>query len=131
MDYLIECVILLIRFRKTTLMVIFPVKNSIKKGGMKMKTAEQSPLIKEILKHENLQNNLSSRGTDKLFCKFLKHENLQNNLSVPRLVEKILSRKEGVMTATGAVCSTTGKYTGRSPHDKFIVKDEISDKYVE
>ncbi len=109
MDYLIECVILLIRFRKTTLMVIFPVKNSIKKGGMKMKTAEQSPLIKEILKHENLQN----------------------NLSVPRLVEKILSRKEGVMTATGAVCSTTGKYTGRSPHDKFIVKDEISDKYVE
>ncbi|HLR81226.1 MAG TPA: phosphoenolpyruvate carboxykinase (ATP) [Bacillota bacterium] len=74
-----------------------------------MKTAEQSPLIKEILKHENLQN----------------------NLSVPRLVEKILSRKEGVMTATGAVCSTTGKYTGRSPHDKFIVKDEISDKYVE
>src|SRR5699024_12307455 len=109
MDYLIECVILLIRFRKTTLMVIFPVKNSIKKGGMKMKTAEQSPLIKVILKHENLQN----------------------NLSVPRLVEKILFSKEGVMTATSAVCSTIGKYTGGSLHDKFIVKDEISDKYVE
>src|SRR5699024_2001103 len=109
MDYLIECVILLIRFRKTTLMVIFPVKNFIKKGGMKMKTAEQSPLIKEILKHENLQN----------------------NLSVPRLVEKILSRKQGVMTATGAVSSTTVKYTGRAPHAKIMVKDEISDKYVE
>lgn len=58
------------------------------------------------------------------------HNGLQRNLSVPRLVEKVLSRNEGVLTATGAVRATTGKYTGRSPKDKFIVKDEICEEYI-
>ncbi|MFS0636732.1 phosphoenolpyruvate carboxykinase (ATP) [Mesobacillus foraminis] len=49
--------------------------------------------------------------------------NIQFQLSVPRLVEKVLSRREGSLTATGAVCASTGKYTGRSPRDKFIVKE--------
>jgi phosphoenolpyruvate carboxykinase (ATP) len=58
------------------------------------------------------------------------HPQLQTNLSVPRLVEKILSRNEGLLTATGAIRATTGKYTGRSPKDKFIVKDEVCEQYV-
>lgn len=49
--------------------------------------------------------------------------NIRFQLSVPRLVEKVLSRREGSLTATGAVCASTGKYTGRSPRDKFIVKE--------
>lgn len=60
-----------------------------------------------------------------------KHENLKRNLSVARLVERVLDRKEGVLTSTGAVTATTGKYTGRSPKDKFIVKDEISEDTVD
>ncbi|MEC2161094.1 phosphoenolpyruvate carboxykinase (ATP) [Virgibacillus halodenitrificans] len=59
------------------------------------------------------------------------HGNLNENLSVPVLVEKILSRNEGVLTSTGSVCATTGKYTGRSPKDKFIVKDEVCEKYID
>jgi len=52
-----------------------------------------------------------------------------HNLSVPQLVEKVLERKEGVLTASGAVRATTGKYTGRSPKDKFIVEEaSIKDK---
>lgn len=62
---------------------------------------------------------------------FNKHENLQQNLSVARLVERVLDRKEGVLTSTGAVTATTGKYTGRSPQDKFIVNDEISEDTVD
>lgn len=43
------------------------------------------------------------------------------NLSVARLVEKALQGCEGVLTSTGALRVATGKYTGRSPHDKFLV----------
>nr|WP_263325357.1 phosphoenolpyruvate carboxykinase (ATP) [Neobacillus sp. Marseille-Q6967] len=61
----------------------------------------------------------------------LDERNVQLQLSVPQLVEKILSRKEGKLTSTGAVSVSTGKYTGRSPQDKFIVlekstKDKIA-----
>ncbi|PAV27723.1 phosphoenolpyruvate carboxykinase (ATP) [Virgibacillus profundi] len=59
------------------------------------------------------------------------HKNLKKNLSVPLLVEKISSRNEGIITETGAIRATTGTYTGRSPKDKFIVKDEVCEKYVD
>lgn len=53
----------------------------------------------------------------------LKQNNVRVQLSVPQLVEKILKRNEGLLTSTGAVRATTGKYTGRSPKDKYIVEE--------
>lgn len=44
------------------------------------------------------------------------------NLTPPQLIEKAVERGEGVLTSTGALRVTTGKYTGRSPNDKFIVE---------
>ncbi|MBD2180710.1 phosphoenolpyruvate carboxykinase (ATP) [Planktothrix sp. FACHB-1355] len=46
-----------------------------------------------------------------------------NNLSVPELVEHTLARREGVLGENGALFVKTGKYTGRSPKDKFIVDE--------
>ncbi len=63
--------------------------------------------------------------------KFASNENVHENLSVPVLVEKILSRDEAVLSRKGAVRATTGKYTGRSPKDRFIVRDEVSDEVVD
>ncbi|CEG28281.1 phosphoenolpyruvate carboxykinase (ATP) [Bacillus sp. B-jedd] len=59
--------------------------------------------------------------------KLLNEGALKIQLSVPQLVEKVLSRGEGLLTSTGAVSVSTGKYTGRSPEDKFIV-DEASSR---
>ncbi|SDJ63562.1 phosphoenolpyruvate carboxykinase (ATP) [Salimicrobium halophilum] len=46
------------------------------------------------------------------------------HLSVPSLIKKVIERQEGTLTDTGAVQAETGAYTGRSPNDKFIVKDD-------
>ena len=43
------------------------------------------------------------------------------NLSPAQLTEAALRVGEGKLSNTGAFVVTTGKYTGRSPKDKFIV----------
>lgn len=56
---------------------------------------------------------------------------VHHNLSVPSLVELIISRKEGVLSSTGALSVKTGKFTGRSPDDKYIVDDEVTHDTVD
>lgn len=55
---------------------------------------------------------------------------LHQNLSPATLVEHILRRGEGALTSTGAIAGDTGEFTGRSPKDKFTVKDSITENTV-
>lgn len=43
--------------------------------------------------------------------------------STTQLYKKILNNNEGELTELGAINAKTGKYTGRSPKDKFIVNE--------
>ncbi len=58
-------------------------------------------------------------------------KNTHINLSTAALVERALAKKEGVLTEKGALKVETGKRTGRSPKDRFIVKDEITENTVD
>ena len=47
-------------------------------------------------------------------------------LSPEELVKDTVRRGEGILNDTGALVIRTGEFTGRSPKDKFTVKDEIT-----
>ncbi|MGQ9748077.1 MAG: phosphoenolpyruvate carboxykinase (ATP), partial [Candidatus Caldatribacteriaceae bacterium] len=50
------------------------------------------------------------------------------NLSVPELLEHAIKKGEGIFSSTGALVVFTGKYTGRSPQDRYIVDNaEVHD----
>jgi len=61
----------------------------------------------------------------------LNGQNVNVQLSVPQLVEKATSRGEAVITSTGALKAETGKYTGRSPKDKYMVVEDSSKDKIE
>lgn len=52
------------------------------------------------------------------------------NLVAADLVEYVVRNKEGVLSDQGAVIVNTGQHTGRSPNDKFVVRDEITNPII-
>ena len=53
------------------------------------------------------------------------------NLSPEELTKKTLELGQGVLNDTGALSVSTGKFTGRSPKDKFTVRDAITEDTVD
>jgi len=52
------------------------------------------------------------------------------NLSYEELYEHEVKNNEGVTTANGTFAVDTGIFTGRSPKDKYFVKQDPSQKYI-
>jgi len=58
------------------------------------------------------------------------HENIHYQLSPAQLQAITVENKMGVETANGTLAVNTGEFTGRSPMDRFIVKDSITEDKV-
>ena len=52
------------------------------------------------------------------------------NLSAPALYEHAIRRQEGVIADDGPLVCRTGAHTGRSPNDKFVVKEPTTEAQV-
>lgn len=52
------------------------------------------------------------------------------NLSTAQLYERAIYRREGCLSHLGPLVVRTGQHTGRSPNDKFIVREASSEKNV-
>ncbi len=58
-------------------------------------------------------------------------KNVYRNLSPALLVEEALKADEGVLMDKGALLVNTGKYTGRSPKDKFVVEEDTTKNEID
>ena len=56
---------------------------------------------------------------------------MNHNIPIDNLIEIALNNKEGITASNGALIVTTGKRTGRSPKDRFIVEDSITRDVVD
>ncbi len=53
------------------------------------------------------------------------------NLVAPELVEAAIRRNEGVIADMGPFVAVTSPHTGRSPNDKFVVREPSSEAHVD
>lgn len=60
----------------------------------------------------------------------IKNSKINYQLSSKELTERMIETGQGEVSSSGAVNILTGEFTGRSPKDRFIVKDEISSENV-
>ncbi|MDT8859313.1 phosphoenolpyruvate carboxykinase (ATP) [Alkalihalobacillus sp. MEB130] len=64
-------------------------------------------------------------------AKLITLDHVHVNLPISSLIEKSIMRGEGKLSSTGALTVETGAYTGRSPKDKFIVKEPSVENVIE
>ena len=57
--------------------------------------------------------------------------NIYWNLSMPALYEQCIRRREGIISEMGTLIVRTGSYTGRSPDDKFIVRNKTTENKID
>ena len=73
---------------------------------------------------------LESQASPLSFLNLVTSGNIFFNLSSAALVEAVVVRKEGQLSETGALMTDTGQFTGRSPKDRYIVSDHLTEDKV-
>ena len=57
--------------------------------------------------------------------------NIYQDLTTEQLIEIAVKKQEGTIAKNGAFCAKTGKRTGRSPKDRFIVREASTEKDID
>ncbi|MCH7944939.1 MAG: phosphoenolpyruvate carboxykinase (ATP) [Armatimonadetes bacterium] len=73
---------------------------------------------------------MSSSSVTEIGVAYQSAKNIDRNLSIPELVEQAIKNGDGVLSADGALVAYTGKYTGRTPLDKRVVRDATTNDRV-
>ncbi len=79
----------------------------------------------------NPSSTITSKFTNQLVEFGINPSKVYRNLSVTNLVEIAIQKNEGIVTSTGSLSVKTGKYTGRSPDDRYIVYDDETHENVD
>ena len=83
-----------------------------------------------LLKHNKTQKYMSFkdiRASKKNLSDIgISNSNVHWNLSSDELEEHSINSGDAIRSSQGAITINTGKFTGRSPQDRFIVKDSIT-----
>ncbi|MFB2120700.1 phosphoenolpyruvate carboxykinase (ATP) [Parapedobacter sp. 2B3] len=75
--------------------------------------------------------NASKKAIPKLDYLFIKEsEKVHYQQSVAELVEYAVLAGEGTLSESGALAADTGRFTGRTPYDRFIVSDALTENTV-
>jgi ATP-dependent phosphoenolpyruvate carboxykinase len=64
-----------------------------------------------------------SSMANRFYNKFVNQRNILRNLTYSKIRELEINSKFGRFTNNGTYCVLTGKFTGRSPNDKYIIDD--------
>jgi len=75
-------------------------------------------------------DNTQSTKTISLEQYGIKNAKVNYQLSPNQLHDKTIANNQGVESSSGALAVNTGEFTGRSPKDRFIVKDDITEDRV-
>jgi len=85
--------------------------------------AAAKPSLTEKTLSASLSFSLANQGVDT-------SATIHANLGTAALVEHSLKRGEGQLTRDGALLVDTGKFTGRSVKDKFVVRDAATESTI-
>ena len=77
-----------------------------------------------------MKDSASATKTISLKSYGIDHDNINYQLSPEELHQITIEKGMGREASSGALAVNTGEFTGRSPMDRFIVKDEITSEKV-
>ncbi len=80
---------------------------------------------------ENPKSTITSKFTTQLEDFGITPSRVHRNLPVEKLIEIAVQKNEGILTDTGSLSVKTGKYSGRSPDDRYIVFDDETHENVD